>query len=49
MFSTCFEADGSSAGRPLFRMECFTCIGINSLVGRRVWSNTADTDACTTL
>jgi len=41
MSSTRFESEGSSSGRRLYiqlwyGMVCFTCIGISSLIGRRV-------------
>jgi len=43
MFSTCFEPEGSSSGRRIYiyiqlwyGTVCFTCIGVSSLVGRRV-------------
>jgi len=40
MSSTCFEAESSSSGRRFYIYSyCtvrFTCIGISSLVGRRV-------------
>jgi hypothetical protein len=51
MSPTCFEPEGSSAGRR-FIYRCgivcyYSCISISSLVGRRVCS-TYKTDACKT-